>query len=192
MDFPLVHYSVDSGSAGKLQKSRARITNAAVNPDSCRRENTIKKWTYTMKEKVLWLLISLVSGCSVVAPEREAASNMMGRNIAEAYSKFGQPNYVETHVGSADDKLNGQKVYTFERFGARYNTYSAVGSETAPVNGQLTHTEYIQTNTVQESCTVRLFAGKDNIVDYYEVAGNCGLWDAGFGTTGPLHRYGIN
>lgn len=117
---------------------------------------------------------------------------MIGKSIDVAYSKFGKPNYVDTHVGSSSDKLNGQKVYTFERFGARYNTYSAVNNEIAPVNGQLTHTEYIQTNNVQESCIVRLFAGADKIVDYYEVEGNCGLWDAGFGTTGPLHRYGIS
>jgi hypothetical protein len=145
------------------------------------------------KYKFLGLMCFLwCAGCSVLAPEREAASGMMGQNIKAAYQKFGNPSYVDKLPVVSGDPLSGQTMYTFQRFGANYNTQSVTGSDIAPVNGQLTRTEYVETNNVQESCIVRLYTGADKIVDYFEVKGNCGLWDMGLGQTGAMHRYGIN
>jgi hypothetical protein len=143
------------------------------------------------------LCIALVSlscaGCSVLAPERYSAENLMGKNIQEAYARFGNPMMVgkETSV-KPDDKLYGQNTYLFVRSGASYNTEHVVGSDMDFSEGHPVHTTYTQSETVHESCQVSFWTTKDNIIDYYQIQGNCGLWDAGFGNTGALHRIGIN
>jgi hypothetical protein len=148
-----------------------------------------------MQNKLLLTgMFVLLSGCATLAPERHNANLLMGKNISEAYKVFGRPFMIGTaHFGKADDPLNGQKQYTFVRMGTSYNKNSIVGGDTGYVAGEgLVHTDYYQTTHVQESCTVMLLTTKDNIIDYYDIKGNCGLWDAGFGNTGALHRIGID
>ena len=134
----------------------------------------------------------LISGCSVLAPERVAAENLMGKNISEAFSKFGKPYMVGTAPVKPTDKFYGQKMYTFVRMGTSYNKSSIVGSDMDFSSGHPVHTDYIQTTHVQENCMVMFLTTSDNIIDYYEIKGNCGFMDAGFGNTGALHRYGID
>lgn len=142
---------------------------------------------------LLGVVAAALAGCATIAPERDAADKLMGQNIREAYKQFGNPTLVlkETSV-KPSDKLYGQNIYLFQRVGASYNKDTIVGSSfdhtpTGPVN-----TIYHRTDHFTEACNVSFWAGKDGVIDFYEVKGNCGLWNAGFGTTGALHRVGIN
>jgi hypothetical protein len=139
------------------------------------------------------LLSVLSAGCSVVAPERDSANQLMGKDIKEAYARFGKPFMIgkETSV-KPDDKLYGQATYLFVRVGSSYTTQNVTGSSMDTSSGQPVHTTYYETNKVTDSCKVQFWTTQDNIIDYYDIKGNCGLFDWGFGNTGALHRYGIN
>lgn len=132
-------------------------------------------------------------GCSVVAPERDSANKLMGQNISEAFKRFGKPFMVgkETSV-KPDDKLYGQNTYLFVRVGASYDQSRVVGSSMDTSSGQPVHTTYYETSRTTESCKVQFWTTKDGTIDFYDIKGNCGLFDWGFGNTGALHRIGIN
>jgi hypothetical protein len=139
------------------------------------------------------LLPVFFMGCSVVAPERDSADKLMGKNIKEAYKRFGTPFMIGKELQvKPDDKLYGQTTYLFVRVGASYNQQRVVGGNMDFSSGQPVHTTYYETSRATESCKVQFWATKDNIIDYYDIKGNCGLFDWGFGTTGALHRIGIN
>ncbi|VWB41403.1 hypothetical protein [Burkholderia lata] len=144
---------------------------------------------HTQKRILCVAFLSLLSACATLAPERDAASNLMGKDINEAIKRFGRPNHtgVETSV-SRDSKFYGQRWYMFTRNGAAWDSQRAVGTA---VEGN-TVVQYVETVHTQERCDVMLWTDKQNIIGYYEVKGNCGLWNAGFGNTGALHRIGIN
>ncbi|HTJ99958.1 MAG TPA: hypothetical protein VL522_10070 [Bordetella sp.] len=97
----------------------------------------------------------------------------------------------ETSV-KPDDKLYGQTTYLFVRVGSSYTTQNVTGSSMDTSSGQPVHTTYYQSNQVTENCKVQFWTTQDNIIDFYDIKGNCGLFDWGFGNTGALHRYGIN
>lgn len=137
-------------------------------------------------------LVMLFSGCSVVAPERSAAESLMGKNISEAFAKFGKPTMVGLAPVQPGNKFYGQKEYSFIRLGASYDHSKVVGSDMDFSSGQPVHTDYLQTTHEQEACRVSFLTTADNIIDYYEIKGNCGFMNAGFGNTGALHQFGIN
>lgn len=143
---------------------------------------------------LLSLLILSLTGCSTIAPERSAASDLMGKNIQEAYKKFGKPSLILTEQSvSSSHELYGQKIYVFDSYGANYNQQTVVGSNMDTSSGQLVNVQQIQTKNIQERCTVSFWAKKESdIIDYYEVKGNCGIFGSGLGNTGALHYMGIN
>ncbi|MGF7188998.1 hypothetical protein JOE11_002034 [Robbsia andropogonis] len=117
----------------------------------------------------------------------------MGKNIQEAYKRFGTPFMIGKELQvKPTDKLYGQKTYLFVRTGASYNHTQVVGGDNEYTSGGLVHTTYFETHRVTENCRVQFWTTKDDIIDYYDIKGNCGLFDAGFGNTGSLHRIGIN
>jgi hypothetical protein len=141
----------------------------------------------------LALLSVFCAACSVVAPERDSADKLVGKNIQEAYKRFGRPFMIgKEAMVKPDDKLYGQTTYLFVRVGSSYTQQRVVGGDMDFSSGQPVHTTYYETNRATESCKVQFWTTKDNIIDYYEIKGNCGLFDWGFGTTGALHRFGIN
>ncbi|BBP65044.1 hypothetical protein PHLH5_25850 [Pseudomonas sp. Cab53] len=152
----------------------------------------------SLQKKQLLTALSLTSllltGCSTIAPERSAANELMGKNIQEAYKKFGNPSLILTeHSVKPGHELYGQKVYVFDKNGVNYNQQTVVDSYMDTSSGQLVNVQQIETRNVQERCTVAFWAKNDsNVIDYYEVKGNCGLWGSGLGNTGALHYLGIN
>jgi hypothetical protein len=156
-----------------------------------------------MKRSTSLLLISvgaaaLLAGCATLAPERHNAEQLMGKNISEAYKIFGNPTMIDiAQFTKADDKLNGQKRYRFVRVGGAHNQSSVVGGGAAYTAGPggigaAIIPGEVKTTRVVDSCEVMFLTTKENIIDYYEIKGNCGFMDAGFGNTGALHRMGIN
>jgi hypothetical protein len=143
---------------------------------------------------LLSLLTLSLSGCSTIAPERSAASELMGKNIQEAYKKFGKPSLTLTeHSVSSSHELYGQKIYVFDSYGTNYDQQTAVGSYMDTSSGQPVNVQQIQTKNIQERCTVAFWVKNDSsVIDYYEVKGNCGLFGSGLGNTGALHYMGIN
>lgn len=134
------------------------------------------------------------TGCSTIAPERSAASELMGKNIQEAYKKFGKPSMILTeHSVSSSHELYGQKIYVFDRYGTNYDQQTVVGSNMDTSSGQLVNIQQIQTKNIQELCTVAFWVNNNSsAIDYYEVKGNCGIFGSGLGNTGALHYMGIN
>ncbi|MCP1575375.1 hypothetical protein [Herbaspirillum rubrisubalbicans] len=126
-----------------------------------------------------------VTGCETIAPERAAAESLMGKDIQEAYATFGKPWLVgtETRVGPAS-KLYGHKFYFFQNRGISYDRQKLVGSYMDTSSGHLQHVEQYQTEHVQEACNIGFWADpKTNIIDYYQVKGNCGWGGLGLGQT---------
>ena len=137
--------------------------------------------------------IVLLAGCATLAPERYHAEQLMGKPINEAFKVFGRPFMVgEAKFSKADDKFNGQKQYLFVRSGVSFDKSTVVGGDNSWTPGGLVHTTYVETTRVHENCQITLLTNSANIIDYYEIKGNCGFMDAGFGNTGALHRLGIN
>lgn len=132
--------------------------------------------------------------CSTIAPERTAASQLMGKNIQEAYKIFGTPWLTGTETSvSPESKYYGQNFYIFGKTGISYNRNKLVGSYMDTSEGHPVHVDQYQTEHVQEACNIAFWADKKtNIIDYYEVKGNCGWGGMGFGTTGAFHSWGIN
>lgn len=143
---------------------------------------------------VISLFTLFLTGCATIAPERSAASKLMGKDIQEAYQTFGKPSLILTETSvHQNHELYGQKIYVFDRYGVNYNQQTATGSYIDTSSGRPVNVQQIQTRNVQEVCTVAFWAKNDsNIIDYYEVKGNCGLWGSGLGNTGALHYLGIN
>lgn len=139
-------------------------------------------------------LVTFLVGCSTIAPERDAAGKLMGKNISEAYKAFGAPSLILTETSvSSGHELYGQKIYVFDKYGTNYNQDSAVGSYMDTSSGHPVNVQQIQTKNIQEVCTVAFWVKNgSNVIDYYEVKGNCGLWGSGLGNTGALHYLGIN
>ena len=138
-------------------------------------------------------IIFLLSGCDTLAPERHNANLLMGKNIKEAFEVFGRPMSVDTISNDPKNKYYGQKLYTFTRTGQSYDVNRVVGGgvEIRPGAGPTSVTYYTTTRET-EMCIVKLIATREEIINYYDIKGNCGLWNMGFGTTGALHAIGIN
>lgn len=134
---------------------------------------------------ILLLPVLLISGCATIAPERTAAENLMGKNIQEAYKTFGNPwlTGVETSV-APESKFYGHNWYFFETRVLNYDEQKLVGSYMDTSSGQLQHVEQYETQHKRDACSIGFWAdAKTNIIDYYQVKGNCGWGGLGFGQT---------
>lgn len=156
------------------------------------RSQNMNKRIHTIAVATLaaWLL----SGCSTLAPERTAAENLMGKNVSEAYKVFGNPLFISTETSvSTESKFYGHNFYQFYFKGLEYDREKFNGSYMDTSQGRPVLVNEFETEHVQESCKVGLWADpKTDIIDYYEVKGNCGWGGWGFGTTGIFHYWGIN
>ncbi|BFO56063.1 MULTISPECIES: hypothetical protein [Comamonadaceae] len=126
-----------------------------------------------------------ISGCSTLAPEREAAENLMGKNIAEAYKVFGNPWLVGTETKvDPSSKFYGHKFYFFEKRRGAYDQQKLVGSSMDTSQGRPVYVEHYRTERVQPACQIGFWADKNtNIIDYYQVKGDCGWGGLGLGQT---------
>jgi hypothetical protein len=111
-----------------------------------------------------------------VAPERDSADKLIGKNIQQAFKRFGNPFVIgkETMV-KPDDKLYGPTTYLFVRIGSSYTQQRLVGGDMDFSSGQPVHTIYNETNRATENCKVQFWTTEDNIIDYYEIEENCRL-----------------
>lgn len=86
----------------------------------------------------------------------------------------------------------GQTIYLFQTNRGLRSRTRPVGSEYSVANGRPEIINYYKKETIEIACNTLLWVNQDNIIDYYEMKGNCGAGGWGFGNTGVLHGIGIN
>jgi len=144
-----------------------------------------------MKYKIVVTLLSLcVAGCATLIPERHNANLLMGHDISEAYQYFGRPYFTWTDMSNG--RHGGEKVFVFIKSRGSYTTDRLVGSDFGYDGGAPTVTEYYQRENHEIMCRTSLWVNDDNVIDYYEIQGDCGVGGLGLGSTGAFHKYGIN
>jgi hypothetical protein len=145
--------------------------------------------TYMSKTRILSsvtiaLAIATASGCATIAPEREAAKTLVGKNIQASYALFGNPVAVYKDFRSKPgDKHYGHTVYRFNKYGGMVTTDTVTGTQIDTSQGRPQQTEYHQVSSGRQVCIIHLFATPEGIVDDYQLGGNCGLWGEGLGNT---------
>lgn len=142
------------------------------------------------KTLILIALIISLPGCATLVPERHAANILIGKNINESVKYFGRP--YSNFIDETDGPHHGEAVYVFIKNPGSYTEDKLVGSDFDNYNGALVKNNYFEKIQRLSGCVISLWANNKNIVTYYEIKGDCGIGGIGLGTTGNLHKYGVD
>ncbi|MDR9850867.1 MAG: hypothetical protein QM686_06790 [Herbaspirillum sp.] len=188
---PIAYPGANEVSSLPLQRSQT--------PGCCRRpfKKQFQNGEWMKRSYMQALLAGLVlmmSGCATIAPERNAAEELMGKDIAEAYQVFGRPWSIDIDTNKWKiSKLYGQKHVTFRLIRSNpYTREELAGSYMDFSENHPTLVYQYETRQYQDVCVVQFWADKEtDIIFYYDVQGTCGWRGWGFGQTGILHRMGM-
>lgn len=127
-------------------------------------------------------------------PGANCSKKSYGEKYQGSLQVFGDPLFISTETSvSTESKFYGHNFYQFYFKGLEYDQEKFNGSYMDTSQGRPVLVNEFETEHVQESCRVGFWADpKTDIIDYYEVKGNCGWGGWGFGTTGILHYWGVN
>lgn len=109
--------------------------------------------------------ITLIDGCASV-PELMARSAWEGRNVNEAYEKWGGPQQINQ---------NSDGVFTLVWFKSHYVTDTVYKGSSENVSGGVRHiTSYYADETRNVDCTITLYVTPDQIIQKADSEGGCG------------------